>query len=181
MFSLMTLLGQSPDPANYYNSKFEMEEFATKPVFKPEFFPAQSPQQCDLSQVDLYAQLRNIYPSAKFIGYVPPRAAWSVINETYARNITGCTLEGFHKVSQIYDEMYDFSVPSKLTKNPDNTFDGSHFSPGANNHVAEVLQGKPSDISIKVHKYSLNEYQKLYKGGLKQFLTEEGELKRWQE
>ncbi|MBW4505857.1 MAG: hypothetical protein KME64_05010 [Scytonematopsis contorta HA4267-MV1] len=181
MFSLMTLLGQSPDPANYYNSKFEMEEFPTKPIFKPEFFPAQSPQQCDLSQVNSYAQLRNIFPNAKFIGYVPPRAAWSVINETYARNITGCTLEGFHKVAQLYDEMYDFSIPSPLTKNPDSTFDGSHFSPAANDKVAEVLQGKPSDISLKVHKYSLSEYQKLYKGKLKEFLKEQGELKRWKD
>lgn len=181
MFSLMTLLGQSPDPANYYNSNFEVDEFATKPIFKQEFFKPLPPQKCDMQIVNSYIELRNAFPNAKMIGYVPPRAAVSVINETYGRKITDCTLEAFHKVAQAYDGMYDFSVPSELTKNPDNTFDGSHFSPKANDQVAAVLQGKADDIAIKVDKYSLTDYQKLYKGKLKEFLKEKGELKRFRD
>jgi hypothetical protein len=180
LFSVMTLLGQSPDPANYYNDKFELAEIENKPVYKPEFLKPQPPQECDQNQVNYYTELKNIFPKAELIGYVPPRSAWSVVNETYGRKLTDCTLQGFHQVSQIYNQMYDFSVPSQLTKNPSNTFDGGHFSPAANDQVAEVLQEKPSDLAIEVNKYSLSEYQKLYKTRLKQFLDEEGESDRWQ-
>lgn len=182
LFSAMTLLGISPDPGNYYDSDFEPVDFANPPVYTPEFYKPGSPQRCDLSSVDTFASLRNIFPNAKFVGYVPPRSAWSMINDTYGRNLMDCYLLGFHQLAQSYDEMYDFSAPSQITTNPDNTFDGSHFSVTVNNKIADILQGKGNEnFGIKVDRYNFGEYRSLYRQKLKNFLANNNELERWQE
>ena len=141
----MTLLGISPDPGNYYDRNFEPVDFTDPPIYTPGFYKPDSQQKCDLSSVKTFANLRNIFPNAKFIGYVPPRSAWSMINDTYGRGLMDCYLLGFHQLSQSYDVMYDFSAPSEITRNPDNTFDGSHFSVTVNNKIADVLQNKSNE------------------------------------
>ena len=112
---------------------------------------------------------------------MPPRSAWSMINDTYGRGLMDCYLLGFHQLAQSYDAMYDFSAPSEITKNPDNTFDGSHFSVTVNNQIAEILQGKEStNFGIRVDKYDFEQYRKLYRQKLKNFLTENEKLELWQ-
>lgn len=182
LFSTMTLLGVSPDPGGYYDRNFESVDFTDSPVYKPEFYKSAPPQRCDLTQVETFAKLRDSFPNAKFIGYVPPISAWSMINDTYGRNLMDCNLMAFHQLAQSYDVMYDFSAPSRITKNPSNTFDGSHFSVEVNDKIAEVLQGKPDeDFGIRVDKYEFDEYRTLYRQKLKNFLAEHKQLKRWQE
>ncbi|MDJ0589291.1 MAG: hypothetical protein QNJ72_04735 [Pleurocapsa sp. MO_226.B13] len=181
LFSVMTLLGISPDPGNYYDRDFEPVDFDNPPVYTPEFYKPAAPQKCDLSAVETFANLQNIFPNAKFIGYVPPRSAWSMINDTYGRGLMDCYLLGFHQLAQSYDAMYDFSAPSEITKNPDNTFDGSHFSVTVNNQIAEILQGKEStNFGIRVDKYDFEQYRKLYRQKLKNFLAENEKLELWQ-
>ncbi|MEB3885682.1 hypothetical protein [Lyngbya sp. CCY1209] len=181
-FSAMTLAEVSPDPTNYYNQNFEIEEFENPPKYNPEFYPPLSPQECDLSRIEPFQKIRDIFPNAKFVGYVPPRSAWAVVMESYDRELMDCELEGIYKVSQIYDEMYDFSIPSPLTKDPNNTYDGSHFTPEVNDQVAEVMQGKGDDsFGIQVNQYSLSEYKTIYKGQIKKFLDEQNQLQRWKE
>ena len=182
LFSVMTLLGISPDPGNYYDRNFEPVDFAHPPVYTPDFYKPASPQRCDLSAVETFASLRNIFPNAKFVGYVPPRSAWSMINDTYGRDLMDCYLIGFYELSKSYHEMYDFSAPSKITKDPSNTFDGSHYSVTVNNKIAEILQGKKEgEFGIKVDKYSFDEYRNLYRKKLKDFLVENNRLELWQE
>ena len=181
LFSVMTLLGISPDPGNYYDRNFEAVDFADAPTYTPQFYKPRAPQQCDLSAVESFAKLRESFPNAQFIGYVPPRSPWSMINDTYGRNLMDCYLLGFHQLAQSYDAMYDFSAPSSITKNPDNTFDGSHYSVAVNNQIAEVLQGKSNDdFGIRIDELSFDEYRNLYRQKLKGFLAENNELKRWQ-
>ncbi len=181
LFSAMTLLGISPDPGNYYDRDFEPVDFDDAPVYTPGFYKPGSQQKCDLSSVETFADLRNIFPNAQFIGYVPPRSAWSMINDTYGRGLMDCYLIGFHDLAQKYDAMYDFSAPSKITKNPDNTFDGSHYSVTVNNQIADVLQGNErEDFGIRVDKYSFEEYRNLYRQKLEDFLADRNELRRWQ-
>ena len=140
-------------------------------------------QSCDISRVEIYGKVKEIFPNAKLVGYVPPRSAWAVILETYDRNLTNCELEGIHKVSQIYDEMYDFSIPSSITKEPDNTYDGSHFTPEINDLVAEIMQGEKYDklFGVRVDNYSLNQYKSTYKMEMKKFLEEQNQIQRWKE
>lgn len=180
LFSLMTLANRSPDPANYYNQSYETIEFNSHPKYNPAFLPLESSQQCDLSRLKPYLEIRRIFPTAKIIGYVPPRSAWSVVNETYNRNIMDCVLQGFHEVSKSYDEMYDFSVPSSLTLNPANTYDGSHFTPQANDEVIAVLEKRNNNFALNVGEYSLEGYKKAYKSKLKEFLVGQSRADLWQ-
>jgi hypothetical protein len=182
LFSAMTLLGLSPDPGNYYDQNFEAVDFENPPIYKPEFYKPLADQKCDLADVETFANLRQVFPQAKFVGYVPPISAWSMINDTYGRNLMDCYLLAFHQLGQSYDVMYDFSAPSTITKNPNNTFDGSHFSVTVNNKIAAVVQGKPyEDFGIRVDQYSFDEYRKIYRQKLRGFLAENNQLQRWQE
>lgn len=181
LFSAMTILGLSPDPGNYYDKNFEPVDFESPPTYTPEFYKPLEPQRCDLASVKAFADLRQVFPDAKFVGYVPPISAWSIINDTYNRNLVDCYLLGYHQLAQTYDAMYDFTAPSVITKNPDNTFDGSHFSVKVNNQIAAVLQGKSGeDIEIRVDQYSFDEYRKIYRQKLRDFLDQNNELQLWQ-
>jgi hypothetical protein len=182
LFSAMTLLGLSPDPGGYYDQNFEAMDFENPPTYTPEFYKPLEPQRCDLSSVETFANLRQVFPQAKFVGYVPPISAWSMINDTYGRNLMDCYLLGYHQLAQSYDAMYDFTAPSAVTKNPSNTFDGSHFSVTVNNKIAAVLQGKTNeDFGIRLDQHSFDEYRKIYRQKLYDFLAENNELQRWQE
>ncbi len=180
LFSAMTILGISPDPANYYDQNFEPVDFANPPVYEGKFYKPASQQKCDLASVETFISLQKFFPNAKFVAYVPPRSAWSMINETYARGLTDCELLAFYKLSQNYDAMYDFSIPSEVTKNPRNTFDGSHYSVETNNKIAKILQGgTDGDFGIRIDKYTFEDYRAAYRQKLRGFLAETGELKRW--
>ncbi len=180
-FSAMTLLGMSPDPANYYNQEFETEEFKNRPTYTPAFHPPQPPQECDPSQIKKYQQLKAVFPQAEFIGYVPLRSAWAVVTETYERNLMNCYLQSFYQVSQLYTHLYDFSIPSQVTKDPKKTWDGSHFSTSVNDKIVDILQGKPPTFGVQVDQHSYEEYRSQYLRELKTFMEEQGELTRWQD
>lgn len=180
LFSAMTILGISPDPGNYYDQNFEPVDFANPPVYGAKFYKPASLEKCDLTSVETFASLREFFPNAKFVAYVPPRSAWSMINDTYGRGLMDCYLSAFHELSQSYDVMYDFSIPSEVTKNPDNTFDGSHYSVTTNNRIAKILQGETdNNFGIRIDKYDFETYRNTYRQKLRKFLEEEGELKRW--
>ncbi|HEY9767786.1 MAG TPA: hypothetical protein V6C71_04660 [Coleofasciculaceae cyanobacterium] len=180
LFSTMTLLGISPDPGNYYDRNLEPVDFANPPTYTPEFYKPASLQKCDLSSVKTFVSLKELFPSAKFIAYVPPISAWSMINDTYNRGLMDCHLSAFYELSQNFDAMYDFSIPSEVTKNPELTFDGSHYSVKTNNRIAEILQGKSErDFGIRIDNYSFNDYRTIYRQKLREFLVENDELERW--
>lgn len=180
LFSAMTLLGISPDPGNYYDRNFEPVDFPNPPVYDAKFYKPAVAQRCDFGSIETFASLREFFPNAKFVAYVPPRSAWSLVNDTYGRGLMDCYLSAFHQLSQSYDAMYDFSIPSSVTKNPDNTFDGSHFSVETNNKIAKILQGETAEnFGIRVDKYSFGNYRRIYRQQLREFLAENGELKRW--
>ncbi|MGF1590375.1 MAG: hypothetical protein ACFCU7_14245 [Pleurocapsa sp.] len=180
LFSTMTLLGISPDPGNYYDRDFEPVDFANPPVYAPEFYKPAFLQRCDLSPVESFASLKEFFPNAKFVAYVPPISAWGMINDTYGRGLMDCHLSAFYELSQSFDVMYDFSIPSEVTKNPDLTFDGSHYSVKTNNRIAEVLQGESDpNFGIRIDKYSFNDYRTIYRQKLREFLVEHDELERW--
>ncbi|MEL6496710.1 MAG: hypothetical protein AAFQ41_16555 [Cyanobacteria bacterium J06623_7] len=182
LFSAMTLLGVSPDPGNYYDTDFEPVDFEHPPIYDAKFFKPAAPQKCDLAAVETYVSLQEFFPQAKFIAYVPPRSAWSMVNDTYGRGLMDCYLTAFHELSQNFEAMYDFSIPSAITKNPDNTFDGSHFSVETNNQIAHILEGKADrNFGIRIDEYSFADYRQTYRRELRNFLAENQELQRWQE
>ena len=180
LFSAMTILGISPDPGNYYDQNFEPVDFPNPPVYDAKFYKPGSPQKCDLTSVETFIGLKEVFPNAKFVAFVPPRSAWSMVNDTYGRGLMDCELSAFHQLGQNYDAMYDFSIPSEITQNPRNTFDGSHYSVETNNRIARILQGETDgDFGIRVDNYQFDDYRAAYRQKLKDFLAEEGELQRW--
>ena len=180
LFSLMTVLGISPDPGNYYDRQFEPVDFANPPIYDARFYKPAAPQKCDFKSIETFVSLREFFPNAKFVAYVPPRSAWSIVNDTYGRGLMDCYLSAFHQLSQSYDAMYDFSIPSTVTKNPNHTFDGSHFSVQINNEIAQILQGNTAEnFGIRVDNYNFNDYRRAYRQQLQKFLAENKELKRW--
>ena len=180
LFSVMTLLGVSPDPGNFYDQNFEPVDFANPPTYDPQFYNSAGSQRCDLSSVETFASLQEFFPNAKFVAYVPPRSAWSIVNDTYGRGLMDCYLSAFHELSQRFDAMYDFSIPSEVTKNPDNTYDGSHYSIKVNNWIAKILQGESDDaFGIRIDQYNFEDYRAIYRQKLRKFLAENGQLKRW--
>jgi hypothetical protein len=180
LFSAMALLGVSPDPGSYYDANFEPVDFENPPIYEGKFYEPVSLQKCDLSSVETFIGLKKFFPNAKFVGYVPPRSAWSMINDTYGRGLTDCELSAFYEISQSYDAMYDFSIPSMITKNPRNTFDGSHYSVAINDRIAKVLQEETEDnFGIRVDNLQFEDYRTAYRQQLRGFLAENNELKRW--
>lgn len=180
LFSAMTLLGVSPDPGNFYDQNFEPVDFENPPTYNPQFYKPASLQKCDLSPIETFASLKEFFPNAKFVGYVPPRSAWSMVNDTYERGLMDCYLSAFYELSQRFDAMYDFSIPSEVTKNPANTFDGSHYSVVVNNRIAKILQSESVDnFGIRVDNYNFETYRSIYRQQLRTFLVEKNELERW--
>lgn len=180
LFSAMTLLGVSPDPGSYYDQNFEPVDFINSPSYKPDFYNPESIQKCDLSSVETFASLKEFFPNAKFVAYVPPISAWGMINDTYGRGLMDCYLSATYQLSQKYDVMYDFSSPSEVTKNPANTFDGSHYSVAINDRIAKILQGESAEnFGIRVDKYSFDDYRTVYRQKLREFLVDNNQLERW--
>ncbi len=180
LFSAMTLLGVSPDPGSFYDQNFEPVDFATPPTYTPTFYDPAALQRCDLSVVETFASLKEFFPNAKFVAYVPPRSAWSMVNDTYGRGLMDCYLSAFHQLSQEFDALYDFSIPSEVTQNPDNTFDGSHYSVEVNNRIAKILQGEPDDtFGLRVDDYNFDDYRIIYRQKLQDFLAKNDQLERW--
>ena len=180
LFSAMTMLGLSPDPANYYDRNFEPADFDNPPAYNPEFYKPNSPQRCDPSYIETFKSLKEFFPNAKFVGYVPPRSAWSMIDDTYGRGLMDCYLTAFYQISQSYDAMYDFSIPSEVTKNPAYTHDGSHYSVATNNRIAKILQGQPTEsFGVRIDRYSFDEYRTIYRQELQKFLADNDRLQLW--
>ncbi|BAZ31645.1 hypothetical protein NIES4074_41180 [Cylindrospermum sp. NIES-4074] len=102
-----------------------------------------------------------------------------VFNDSYARGILDCQLQGVYETSKIFDTIYDFSYPSEITIRTDNTYDGSHYYPVVYDQIAKVLEGDKSSFGIRINQYTLNEYQQFYRSQLKEFLLNKGEGERW--
>lgn len=170
--SLKTIAIKYPHP-RFYDQNFIGQVADWVPAYKPEKLKKRldnNYNSCDLSKVELYKKLINIFPNAEFIGFIPPVSAWKVVNTRYAPGLLKCQLEGIHQLSKFFDVMYDFSIPSEETTRTDNTYDGSHYYPEVYNKIARTMEGNRSSFGIQVNEYTLVEYQKLYFRQLQSFL-----------
>ncbi len=175
VFAVRTLLGESPNDATYYDENFEMQVIDNPRIYRPSLdqpVPA-SFVSCDLSKVQLYQELREQFPDAKVVAYVPPRSAWKIFSETYEPGFLNCVLEGFYQIAQSYDAFYDFSIPSAMTADPQYTYDGSHYYPEITDEIAGFLQGAPLEFGIEVTEMSFEEYSTTFREALYGFLEQE--------
>lgn len=178
VFSLMTLAGVSPDPDVYYDSHFEAQEFAGVDYVVPELFDKPD-LECNLGKVAAYASLREVFPEARLVGYAPPVTPWYKLSDIYSRRVLDCGMTAFQKIAASYDEFWDFSIPSVLTEAANVSYDGSHFSPAANDLVAAQLIGERRDLALDVKALSAEDYRLKVDEQLKAFLEKQQRSDFW--
>ena len=170
-FSLRTLSGESPI-ARAYDENFVGRPDKNAPIYTPPSHDKMVARawKFDSSRQEMFFELRSIFPEARFIGYVPPISAWRTVEELYLTNYLNQYIQVMKAISENFDVMYDFSVPSELTTRPENTYDGSHYRATVNASVAEMLQGRSSHFGINVRNVTSVEYTRVYIDAIDEFL-----------
>lgn len=176
LFSIKTLLDISPSP-RYYNQQFEGEVEKDLPPYKPELisyyrkYPKLVPER-----VEKFSELRDVFPDAKYIGFVPPISAWNLVNKIYGPGFIDSYFDALYEVTDLFDEMYDFSVPSEITKNPKNSYDSGHYYSDVQVMIADTLQRKEPVFGLVVNQESFSEYKQDYLTKIEDFLAEQDSI-----
>lgn len=179
LLSVRTLVGWYSQ-ARYYNRNFQVELSEDVPRYKPKFSVENEDNKgCDPERTQFFRTLKQTFPNAKFVGFVAPISPWRTYNTRYANGLLNCQLAETYTVAQIFDAIYDFAIPSEVTIDFKNTYDGNHYQSAVFQQIAEVLEERRSDFGLKVNDYSLADYQKLYATQIKAFLEKVGEAERW--
>lgn len=176
-FSLMTLAGVSPD-INYYDRNYEQQPLRAPTPFEPRVIDKPD-LACSTHHLQTFRQIRALFPQARAVAYAPPMSPWYQFSDVYLRNLLDCTLDAFHAVAQDYDAFLDFGVPSTLTLDNRHTHDGTHFSPEANDVVAQRLQRPAPDVAIDVKPLSRVQYREIVRARLRAFAADNGLLEHW--
>jgi hypothetical protein len=149
-FSIRTLRGDSPHH-RYYDNDFivNLEVRSKRHRYNPTgpITPMPPPIDVHPERAALYIKLRQEFPMAHAIAYVPPESAWRIA----AFSLTGgldTFLGAIGQIAAAYDELLNFSIPSPITESTQDTYDGSHYSRAANTRVAAALFGKNQDLAL---------------------------------
>lgn len=86
----------------------------------------------------LYGRLRSVFPQARYVGYAPPISAWAVAEYARIAWLPSYT-QALGDASTVFDRFVDFSIPSDITIEPANTYDGTHYSEDINALIAAAL------------------------------------------
>lgn len=175
--SRRTLFGTSPLD-RVYTLDFECRIAPGAPVYEPvKPIPDMMAGQFTATQrVSFYDDMRAIFPQAELLGYVPPISAWAI--DAYDK---AGWLEGYvaavHKAAKKFDRFRDFGVPSALTTDVRNTYDGTHYSEPANRSIARgLLSPEPGEAlglkemtreeALAVYRQRLTQYRAVLEAGL---------------
>ena len=171
-FSIRTLRGDAPHH-RYYDEHFDavLEVRSSKHRYDPTapIEPMPPPTDVHPERADLYIQLRQLFPAARAIGYLPPESASRIA----AFDLTGgldTYLGAVGRVAAAYDEFLDFAIPSPLTETPEGTYDGSHYSEAVNARIATALLKGEAAPGIDWHSENQAKIIALYHRRLEQFL-----------
>jgi hypothetical protein len=149
-FSIRTLRGDAPHH-RYYDQDFgaNLEVRSKRHRYNPTgpITPMPPPVDVHPERAALYIELRQLFPMARAIGYVPEVSAWS----TAGFSLTGgldAYLPAIGQIAAAYDRFLDFSVPSPISAGTEGTYDGSHYSRAINARVLAALFAEDSDLAI---------------------------------
>jgi hypothetical protein len=164
--------GDSPHH-RYYDANFraELEVRSKRHRYDPHgpIKPEPAPFDVHSERGAPYIELRRQFPMARAIGYIPPESAWRIA----AFSLTGQLdpyLAAIGQVAAAYDEFLDFSIPSKLTKSKEGTYDGSHYTRAVNARVLAGLMAEQSDLAVDWRNQDLAAITALYHRRLAQFM-----------
>lgn len=169
-FSIRTLLRDSPHP-RYYRSDFRGDVLPETQAFEEPACLAVVPDADAFDPANLkhLKRLREMWPNADFIGYVPPISAWDVAVLYYDGTLSSY-LSIMYQATHILDRVYDFSIPSFITSDPGNSYDGEHYTAPTTDRIAQVLDGGQLEFGLALHAISKHEYQTRFLQAMEQFL-----------
>ncbi|MEH6591114.1 MAG: hypothetical protein V7746_12700 [Halioglobus sp.] len=165
-FSIRTLLGLSPLP-RFYNEDLIAQVRDDAPVYKPKIRDRAwvKPRYDTIDKLKL---LVSYFPGARVIAFSPPISAWRVAekgDEEFEHY-----LEGVYSSSEVVSSFYDFTLPSKITRAVNNTYDGHHYSVAINNLIADKLNEKEVGFGINVHELNRADYFSVMKDARRKFV-----------
>ncbi len=154
--SWRTLFGSSPID-RFYNASFQCQIAVashydpTKPIRDQRVGPFDN--RAPLAQ---YRALRDVFPNAEFIGYAPPISAYAILDYQkigWLPSYTGALVGA----AGVFDHFWDASIPSPVTIDPANTYDGTHYSSTVNARIAEGLLSGPEPYAINLKHMTADE------------------------
>jgi hypothetical protein len=164
----------------YYRDDFTAAVHPDSPSYEPEDtlsddferrFGHKATDRFSERHIALYREIRGLFPEAQFVGVSPPIAAHYVGFLRLAHTLHDL-LEAKYALSRVFDRYYDFSLPSPVTKDPSNTYDGEHFALPWNDHVIAIVNGRADDFGVPVHALSLASYRTLFLALIDDFIAE---------
>ena len=134
--------------------------------------PSPPPNDVHPERAEAYIQLRQKFPMARAIAYLPPESAWRVAAFSLTDGFDAY-LGAIGKIAAAYDQFLDFSVPSPLTlsKDPKDTYDGSHYSRKANELVLTALLSDRQDAALDWRGRDAATLIPVYRDRLADFMT----------
>jgi len=170
VFSIRTLLRNSPYP-RYYDSDLRGSVLPGTPAFQEPECLAVNPEVDEFDPGDLkhLRMLREMWPDTRFVGYVPPISAWDISVLYYDGTLTSY-LDIMYKTAHILDSIYDFSIPSLITVNPNNSYDGEHYTAETTDRIAQALDGGKLEFGLDLQALSEHEYQSRFVQAIEQFV-----------
>jgi len=166
LWSTLAVLDQSPYP-KFYDERFEVQVRDDAGTFEPEGLEL-APRTLEPARVALFRQLRDIFPQARFVGWMPPLSAWHVA-ELERVGVLPDYLRSLHALTSVYDELYDFALPSDVTTRRETTYDGRHFGNEVNERLTRRLGGHEDTFGVRVSELTLKAYGALYAERLRAF------------
>lgn len=128
----------------------------------------------DEEMVDEFYLLRDIYPDATFIGYVPPSSDWAQAKMDLTDNLERYIEYRYALVPLFTDGFWDFSVPSEITADTSLTFDGEHYEQSVNDQIGRCLNGALEECGADLTQLSLEQFRQLVLPSIRARIEREG-------
>jgi len=174
-FSIRTLQGDAPHH-RYYDADFgaQLEKRSKRHYYNPAgaIKPMEPPTDVHPERAEQYIALRQKFPTARAIGFVPPESAWRMASFSLTDGF-GEYLGAVARIAAAYDVFLDFSIPTKLTesKSPNDTYDGIHYSRAVNGQVLAALLADKTDLALDWRAEDATAAGARYRGLLSDFMT----------
>jgi hypothetical protein len=174
-FSIRTLQGDAPHH-RYYDAEFgaQLEKRSKKHNYNPAgaIKPMEPPNDVHPERAEQYIALRQKFPTARAVGFVPPESAWRMASFSLTDGFPDY-LAAVARIAAAYDVFLDFSIPTKLTqsKNPSDTYDGIHYSRAVNGQVLAGLLADKTDLALDWHAEDSAAASARYRSLLADFMT----------
>ena len=117
-----------------------------------------------------YGKLRDIFPEATYTAYIWPLSPWHIARLNHVGRLP-TILDISSQLVPIFHKTYDFSVPSDITANKDNSYDGSHYYSHVFDLMAEQLESRGPGFGLEIK--AKHSYLSAYQMAMENFLTEQ--------